>query len=127
MSTWNVSKKVSGVWTADGTIPRPQADFPKRKISTQMRVALADGSRAFLAPSTKHTDEQFTFVWISDDGTVKDKIEGYIEGQDDIKITDHLANEYIGRFISSDATWRVGLEPDAYTVTAVFEQMPGLS
>jgi hypothetical protein len=126
MSTWAVEKKSGVSWVSDGTIARPQANLNKRTQSTQVRVQLADGSYGFIAPETTYNKETMNFFWKSNDGTEKDKVEAYVENQDDVRITDHLSNVYKGRFVSVDAIWLVGYDPDAYDVTAIFELMPDL-
>ncbi len=125
--TWITQIKSGGSWISDGTIYRPNSDLAIRKISTQSKTKLADGSNAYISPAIKYTDEPLAFVWLNDDGTTKTKVEGYITSRNDVKIIDHNANEYIGRFISIDPKWISGLADDTYDIRAIFEQMPGLA
>lgn len=124
---WAIEKKVAGIWTADGTIYRPNDDLGLSRASTQVTVKLNDGSNAYITPSTKYIDAPLSFMWFWDDGTTKAKVEAYIVAQDDIRITDHDSNLYIGRFTGIDVTQVVGQDPDRYNISATFERMPGLA
>jgi hypothetical protein len=125
--TWNIYKKVGATWTADGTIYRPNEDLELPITSTMSKVALADGDVAYVTPTTKYSTDPFTIKWYEDDGTMKTKIEGYIQNQNDIKIVDHLANNYYGRFTSINSTWLKGRADTAYDIQVVFEQIPSLA
>lgn len=125
--TWTCEKKVGGSWIADGTIHRPNDNFRIPKISTQSKFQLADGDNAYVTPSTKYLDQPINFVWYWDDGTVKTKIEGYINNQNDVKITDDLENVYIGRFISIDPVRVSGIDEERYDITVTMEIMPGIA
>ncbi|KKM98131.1 hypothetical protein LCGC14_1161050 [marine sediment metagenome] len=122
--TWTCQIKSGGSWTADGTISRPNDSLPLPKVSTQNKVVLADGSFAFVTPSIKYRDEPLIFTWYFDDGTVKTKIEGYINSQNDVKLIDHNSREYVGRFTNISPTWLVGFSTDKYNIRASFEVMP---
>lgn len=124
---WNVQKKVGGVWTADGQIARPNDNTRIPTVSTQTKVQLADGDNAFVTPNTKYRRDPINWIWYADkDGTIKTKIEGYIENRNDVKITDDLGNDFIGRFISIEPVRRVGTADEKYDIVAVFERMPSL-
>jgi len=125
--TWAVYKKVGVYWIRDGSIYRPNEDMQLPKTSTQVRMQLADGSKAFVTPSTLYLNQQLTMIWKYDTGTMKSKIETYITNQNDIKILDHLGTEYIGRFISVESGLYVGTEPDTFDVKAMFERMADIS
>jgi len=125
-SSWTIQTK-SGSWGNNGTIYRPNENFSLIKTSTQKKVSLANGDNAYVTPSIKYLNEVLSMTWFYDDGTTKNQIEGYITNQTDLKIIDHNANEYVGRFISIEAVLLVGEEPDMYDVKATFERMPGLS
>lgn len=125
--TWNIQKKVGGSWTADGTLHRPNDDFLIPKISTQNKSKSADGDNLYFTPSTKYLDEPIVFTWFADDGTVKTKVEGYIDNQNDVKITDDLGNTFIGRFINITPTRIHGLSNEEYDIQATFEIMPDLA
>ena len=94
--TWTTQIKVATVWTADGTIYRPNDNLAFPVVSSQNKTILADGAFAYITPSTKYRNEPIVFTWYFDDGTTKDKVEGYINAQNDVKIIDHNAVEYIG-------------------------------
>lgn len=125
--TWNCQKKVSGSWQSDGVIFRPNDTYTLSKSSTQSTVQLVDGSNAYITPSTKYLDGAITFVWFYEDGTTKTKVEDYIDNQDDVKITDDLGNNFIGRFTIIDSTRSVGISEERYDIRAVFERMPSLA
>lgn len=126
--TWQVQVKTAGVWGSDGTISPPNDSYQIEKISTQTTVQLADGSQAFITPSTKYIDSPINFTWYEDDsGVIKTKIEGYINNQNDVKIIDDLSNEYIGRFTSIIPMRIHGLSEETYDIQAIFTIMPGLA
>jgi len=126
-SYWNLYSKATGSWVADGTIARPNEDLELPRHSTQIDFKLADGSEAAITPSTKYLRESLTLTWYYDDGTVKDKIEGYINNQTSVKIVDHNSVEYVGRFTYCKPTWLVGTDGDYYDVEATFKIMPSLT
>ena len=126
-NTWPVEVKTGGSWISDGNIYRPNTNFVFRKISTQTMVRLADGDEAFMTPATKYSDNLLTFLWYYDTGTTKTKVEGYINAQSDLKITDHNSEEYIGRFINLESTWIVGRDSDRYNIRAGFQRMSSLA
>lgn len=80
-----------------------------------------------MTPATKQVGEPIRFIWYEDDGTIKAKIEGYIDSQNDVKFIDHNSVEYIGRFVAVEPIWLVGVQPDTYDIIGTFEQMPGLA
>ena len=124
---WAISKKVTGSWTSDGTIYRPNDNLQNETVSTQQAFPLSDGSNAYVTPETKYIEQRLQFTWFWDDGTIKTQVEGYITNQNDLKITDHDGNLYIGRFVGINSSQYVGEDPDRYDLTAIFERMPGLA
>ncbi|MCK9626560.1 MAG: hypothetical protein M0R23_08915 [Bacteroidales bacterium] len=126
-STWNIYTKVAGSWVSDGTIYRPNESLNFAIISTQSKTMLADGSSAYFTPSIKYNSDTISFIWIFDDGTMKTKVEGYMNAGTDIKIIDHNSTEYIGRFISIDSTWQVGLSSDRYDIKSIFQLIPSIA
>ncbi len=126
-NTWTCQIKSGGSWTSDGTIFRPNDSISISKTSTQNQTALADGNIAYVTPSIKYRDGAVTFIWYWDDGTVKAKIEGYINGQNDVKIIDHNSREYVGRFLAINSQWIAGLDNDKYDIRATLEIMPSLA
>ena len=125
--TWTIYKKVGTVWTPDGSLYRPNDDFSLQKVSTQKRVPLVDGSKAFVTTSTYYVNQPLVFQWYYEDGTTKTKVENYINNQNDLKIVDQNGDTYIGRFTSSEASLFVGVSPDVYDLKATFERMPDIS
>jgi len=125
--SWNVEIKSGGSWVSDSTIFRPNDSFALPKLSTQSKTSLADGSNAYVSPSTKYLDQPMNFTWYYDDGTTKTKIEGYIDNGTDVKVTDDLGNLFIGRFISITPTRLFGQSEEKYDINATFEIMPGIS
>jgi len=123
-TNWSVYTRESGeTWVVDGTIPAPNEDLSLPIISTQIKSKTADGDNLFITPSTKYVKEQMEFIWLGDDGTIKDTVSLYIQNGTHLKITDSNGNSYIGKFISIEPIWLVGISPDEYTVRAVFEIM----
>ena len=125
--TWTTEIKSGASWVSDGSIYRPNDSFNLPKVSTQNKTVLADGNYAFVTPSIKFRNEPLLFTWLFDDGTTKSKIEAYIEAQNDIKIIDHNAVEYVGRFLNINVTWLAGFETNKYDIRASFERMPGIA
>jgi len=125
--TWTIEKKVSGTWTGDGSLYRPNASYTLPKLSTQTTVALADGDNAYVTPSTKYLDQPMNFIWYYDDGTTKTKIDTYMDNQSDVKIIDDLGNEFIGRFTSITPTRLVGQADEVYDIRVIFTIMPVLA
>ena len=123
---WTIARKILGVWTDIGTIYRPNASLILKKMSTQTKTKLADGSYGFIVPETKYNAEPLSLSWGYLPKTYKDQIDQYVENLWDLRITDHNTTLYYGRFVSSEATWLVG-EVDKYDVTAIFEIMPGIA
>jgi len=125
--TWDIQIKSGGNWASDGTIYRPNDNLVLNKISTQIKTRLADGDNGFVTPSVKYNDEPIELLWIEVGDETKDKIEGYIESQNDIKIIDHNNVEYIGRFIGIQVDWAEGNSENLYDIRATFEFMPTLA
>ena len=126
-TTWAISKKVAGVWTSDSTLNKPNEDTDIQKESTIRTVQLANGSEAFVTPTTKILAKDINFAWVYDDGTMKTKVEAYITAGDSLKITDHNAVIYYGKFIAINSTWLVGIDGDYYDIQATFKIMPSLA
>ena len=126
-SNWDVQIKSGGVWGSAGNLSRPNNDFVINKLSTQTKIGLADGNNAFITPSRKYNNEDLVYMWYYDDGTIKTLLEGYIESQNDLKITDDLSNIYYGRFVSVTINRTVGDDTAHYDVQAIFQRIPGLA
>lgn len=124
--TWTVERKILGVWTAEGTIYRPNANLEIKKASTQVKTKLADGSFGYVVPETKYNDGALKLTWGYLPKTYKDQLDVYVQNLYDMRITDHNSTIYYGRFTSITATWLVG-EEDKYDVMVEFEIMPGLA
>lgn len=125
--TWNISIKSGGVWGENSTIYRPNDNFSLRKTSTLSMITLADGNRAYISSDSKYNDEDLSFTWYYDDGTVKSLVEGYIESENDLRITDQDGKIYYGRFINIESVWQVGFEEDYYDIRATFVIIPSLA
>lgn len=119
---WNVDILVGSNFVFDGTIHAPNADFEVPRESTQTRSQLADGSDAFVFPETKSNKRPIKFIWEDVDKTFVDQIDGYIENGDFLRITDHNAVEYFGRFIMHRPVWITG-RVDSYDIEVTFEQI----
>jgi len=124
--TWTIARKVADVWGDIGTIYRPNSNLPLQKISTQAASRLADGSIGYIAPETKYNDSPLKFVWGYLPKTYVDQIDAYVEGLWDLRITDHNATIYYGRFVNITSTWIVG-EEDKYDVAAEFQIIPSIA
>ena len=125
--TWAVRRKVIGVWTDEGhTIYRPNADLGIESMSTQVKTILADGSYAYITPETKSNPNSLKMSWTYLLSTYKDQIEGYVNNLYDLRITDHNAVVYYGRFINYKANWLIGIQ-GRYDISAEFELMPSIA
>ena len=116
---WNVYIYSGGSWVADGQIPTPNDTLTLGLSSTLKKINLADGDQAFITPETKYNKNDITFIWFSDDGTVKSKIENYVKNNTKVKIIDSQNNEHIGRFTNIRSRWIVGIET-TYDIEADF-------
>lgn len=119
---WNVDILVGSNFVFDDTIFAPNADFEIPRESTQTRLQLADGSDAFVFPETKSNKRPIKFIWEDVDKTFVDQIDGYVVNGDFLRITDHNAVEYFGRFTMHRPVWITG-RVDSYDIEATFEQM----
>ncbi len=126
-SSWNIYYLESGdTWTLDGSIYRPNEVLSLALASTESSVNLVDGSIAHITVETKSNKQSLSLVWMYVTSTLKEKIEAYINAGTDLKITDHNANSYYGRFVDSKSDWLVGTDGDYYDVTATFKQIASL-
>lgn len=118
---WTLKTQDSGdVWTAYGNLPRPNESFPVGIVGTLIRNQLINGQNSFVQPSNKYNYDDLQFIWYSDTGgTLKDTIEGYVKNATRFKITDHLSNEYVGRFVQVTPIWISGIS-DEFDITAIF-------
>jgi len=124
--TWEIARKIVGVWTVEGTIYRPNANMRVEQVSTQAKTRLANGGWGYIVPETLSNPTALNLMWGYLPKTYKDQIDAYVENLYDIRITDHNATIYYGRFTKVTATWLVG-EEDKYDVAADFEIIPLLA
>ena len=125
--TWDIEKKVDSLWTADGTIYRPNSDLDMSTQSTQKTILLANGSKGYFTMETKYSENMLKFSWVYLDSDFVEKLKAYVTGQEDIRITDHNSDTYIGRFVGLDVTWVSGTAEDTcYNISASFEIMNSL-
>ena len=120
--TWTIAKYTGGTWVDDGTIYRPNEDFAIDIVSTQAKLRLANGSNAFVTPETFYIRDPLTFTWLElvyNDALIA-KVENYIKNHDYLKITDHLGDTYIGRFINLHQVWISG-QADSFDLQGIFE------
>jgi len=124
-NSWTIEDKTSGSWVADGTIYRPNEDTSLSLVSTQTKINLANGSQAFVTPSTKYNLQPVVFRWLNipDTDAFVNKIKNYVINQTYVRITDHNSDTYIGRFINLERLWLSGQDPDTYDLEAEFERM----
>ena len=125
--TWNISVKSGGIWGADSTIYRPNGALTIGTASTQTKGSLADGNDVHITPSIKYKRDPLTFIWYYDNGTIKAQVEGYIESQNDLRITDHNSTIYYGRFTNILVNWGTGEDSNKYDIQATYERMPSLA
>jgi len=120
-NTWSIYIYSGGSWVADGSIYVPNDTLTLGLTSTHNKIVLADGDEAFITPETKYNKNPVTFIWYDDDGTMKSKIEGYVQNNTKVKIVDSNSEEHIGRFKQIRARWLVGESPDKYDIEADFD------
>lgn len=123
---WVIARKTFGVWNDIGTIYIPNMSMPIVRTSTQTKTKLADGGFGYIAPEVLSNNEALKMAWYYLPKTYKDQIDAYVAGLWDLRITDHNADVYYGRFIDVQATWLVG-EDDRYDLMATFERMPDIA
>jgi len=122
--TWAVTYWTGSTWASDGTIYRPNENVSVDLRSTQQKVNMADGSYGFFTPETKYTNEDmvFQFLEILESDTFRSKLENYIKNATYLKITTHLGEDLIGKFISCKRVWLKGVE-DTYDIEVAFQRM----
>jgi len=120
--TWNVSKWNGTSWDAELPMYRPNENLAIERISTQNKIVLADGSKAYFIPETKYSKEPMTmqFFEIDNDDAFWGRMEDYVENNDYLKIIDHLGTETTGKFVSIKRVWLTSVE-DTYDLELVFE------
>lgn len=122
-NTWAVSIFSSGgTFVSDGTISVPNANFENPTEGTQVKVRLANGNNAFTVPETKFVKGTINFLWEALDKASADKITGYAQTSDILKIVDQNADEYFGKFINVRPVWLVGIV-GKYDLQGLFQQM----
>ncbi len=120
MSNWTMSiKNSANNYVSDGTIQRPNEDMETQKISTTQRINMADGSTAFVTPSTKSRSEPFTMFFADTTSAFRTKIQTYIDNSDDVKITTHTSEVFTGKFTVIKRVWFSG-QADTYDVMTTF-------
>ena len=123
MSNWNIFLANSmDVWVADDTVPRSNENLETTLTSTQQKIRLADGSTAYVRPETKRIYEAVKLTWMNTTSALRTKIETYMANGDKVKIVTHTGETFIGRFISMNRVWFVGID-DSYDVQVVLERM----
>jgi len=121
---WDIYTFVDEDWEDDGTIPRPNEDLSTPIISNQAKFKLIDGSNAYITPPITTDNENLSFTWLNDDGTLKEKIEEYMIDNTLLKIETHVTGiTFIGKFTRLNPIWLVGQEPDMWKLEATFERM----
>ena len=124
-TNWTIQKLVGASYQADGNLYAPNESMSDDLVSTQSKTGLADGSNTYMLPSTKYNKEALKFVWLEvplSDVAFKNKISNYVMNADYLKITDSLANTYIGRFTYVRRIWILGVA-DTWDLEAGFERM----
>ena len=125
--TWMVERKIATVWTDEGdTIYRPNMDVGIESLSTQVRTILADGSYAYITPETKANPTSLKMQWTYLEVAFKTQVEAYVNNLYDLRITDHNAIIYYGRFINIKSNWLKGTA-DRYDIAAEFQIMPSIA
>jgi hypothetical protein len=121
--TWSISTQTgsAGTWEIVDTIYIPNENMEMSKTSTFTLVQMADGSRAGVSPETKYNLEPITmtFLEIVSGDSFKTKIEGYVENQTYVRITDHLGGTMTGIFTAVNRVWISGVD-DTYDFQVIF-------
>ena len=122
MSNWNISIwESSSTYTADGTIPVPNADLETQIVSTMQKIRLANGDDAFVTPETKYNKQPFGMLFVMTTADFRTKITNYIANSDKVQITADTGETFTGKFIDMKRVWFSGRD-DEYDVTVAFEQ-----
>lgn len=120
---WKIEiKNSSGTWSSEGYIQRPNQDMETTYISTTQKTQLADGSYAFVTPENKRVRDAMTMFFADTTTAFREQIETYIYNGDDIRITAHNGEVFIGRFSSIKRVWFSGIL-SAFDTTVVFDML----
>ena len=120
---WLVKKWDGDSFESDGYIYAPNENINLEKTSTLAKQQLVDGSFGYFSPEVKYNKSAVTmnFLQIDDADTFWSKIEGYVEGQDYLEITDHLGHTMTGIFTGVKRVWLSGVV-DTYDLEVQFER-----
>jgi len=123
ISYWNIYTLNSDnlTYTLDGTIPRPNENLETEVISTRQKIALANGSSAFVSPETKSVKQPFTMFFADTTSALRSQIQDYIDVDDRVKIITHTGEQFIGKFMNMKRVWLIGVEPDSYDIQVTLE------
>jgi hypothetical protein len=121
--TWTIQVLgSSGTYYADGSMYVTNADIEEKSFSTQQKIVLADGSKAFVGFEHKTQYEPVDFFWADMDSSFITKLETYLGNNDTLKITTAQGTVFTGHFITYQKTWVVGTSPVMYDIIASFER-----
>ena len=121
--TWAVEKWNGAIWASDGTLYAPNDSLSVDLVSTLAKASLADGSNAYLLPTTKYNKEPLRLIWLEilQSDSFRTKIENYIINGNYLRITTGLSEQFTGRFTAVRRVWILGVE-NTYDLECTFER-----
>jgi hypothetical protein len=122
--TWLIELWNGTSFVSDGALYRPNANVELSSMSTQQKIALASGAKAFFTPETLYNTEDivFEFLEIYPSDSFYNKITNYIEDHSYVRITTHLGETFTGRFLSIKRVWLVNVD-DTFDFQVLFQRM----
>ena len=122
-TSWTVESWNGSSWDSATSIYRPNEPLSIDLTANQQKLILADGSQAFVSPENKIVRDPLRFIWleIEADDSFVNTILGYVNNQNYLRITTHLSEQLIGRFISIRRIHLSGVE-DTYDFESAFDR-----
>jgi len=123
-NTWQTSYWNGSTWVVDTPLYRPNSNTDIDLTSTQQKIAVADGSNAFMSPETLYVPQDITFEFLEiyPSDPFYTKMISYIKNQTYLRITTHLGETFTGKFLSLKRVWIASVD-DTFDFQCIFQRM----